>query len=133
MEIWSPFAKPGSLTLASYKYPDHRYEFQEEYYGSKEEQSDPKERESQGYIALCVAHGRIHDTREDRKAVEQSSYHEYTDDDEDCSTDDHPDTGEGCLTDCFGVVNKLHTLDVCALEVSRNFLKHVKCTSLINE
>jgi hypothetical protein len=29
-------------------------------------------------------------------------------------------------------VNQLHTLGVCALEVSRNFLKHVKCTSLIN-
>ena len=132
MENLSPFVKPNLLAFSTYENPDNRDEFEEQNDSSQQEECNTQEGKRERNIALCITHGCIHDPREDREAVEQRSYHEYTYDDEYGPADDHPDTGEGCLTDCLGVVNQLHTLGVCALEVSRNFLKHVKCTSLIN-
>ena len=113
-----------TFSLSANEDPNDGDEFKEQNDGTEQEQRNSEESECQRNICLSVAHGCVHDTCKYRQRVEQSSNHKDTYDDENRATNYHPDTGKSCLTDSFGVVEKIHALLVCPLEVSRNFLKH---------
>lgn len=106
----------GLLAFSTNKYPNDGYEFQKEHNGTEQEQSDTKEGKCKAHVGLCVRHSRIHDPCQNWQTVEKCTNHEDSYYNEDCASHNHPNTGEGRLTDCLGVVNQLHTLVVCALE-----------------
>lgn len=67
MENLSPFVKPNLLAFSTNKNPYDRYEFQQQYDSTEQEECNTQEGKRKRDIALSIAHSCVHNTGEDRQ------------------------------------------------------------------